>query len=73
MKLITGNTPRQQLILHAATRMRAHNLDAHTALESVVDGARPGTIGGKMLNYYMSITDRVLERLIKAVERETRN
>jgi len=63
-------TPRQELIRMAAARMRARNLDAHTALESVVDGARPGTVGGAMCEYYTGITQLALERLIRAVERE---
>ena len=64
------NTPRQELVRMAAARMRARNLDAHTALESVVDGARPGTVGGAMCEYYTGITQLALERLIRAVERE---
>ena len=63
-------TPRQELIRMAAARMRARNLDAHTALESVVDGARPGTVGGAMCEYFTGITQLALERLIRAVERE---
>ena len=50
--------------------MRARNLDAHDALESVVDGAKPGTIGGAMCEYYTGISQSALERLIRAVERE---
>ena len=53
----------------AAIRMRARNLDAHSALESVVDGARPGTLGGAMCEYYTGISQLALERLIRAVER----
>ena len=67
---LTGNTARQELIEHAATRMRVYSLDAYLALESVVDGARPGTIAGTMLEYYLSTSDLALERLIKAVERK---
>ena len=66
---LTGNTPRQELIKHAATKMHVYGLDAHTALEAVVDGAKPGTIGGAMLRYYVSTSDAALERLIAAVER----
>ena len=66
---LTGNTPRQELIKHAATKMRVYGLDAHTALEAVVDGAKPGTIGGAMLAYYVHTSDAALERLIRAVER----
>ena len=69
-RLITGNTPRQELILHAATKARVYGLDAHTALEAVVDGIRPGTIGGAMLEYYKDTSALALERLIAAVERE---
>jgi len=69
-RLVTGNTPRQELILHAATKARVYSLDAHTALEAVVDGARPGTIGAAMLAYYKRTSDIALERLISAVERK---
>jgi len=69
-RLVTGNTPRQELILHASTKARVYSLDAHTALESVVDGVKPGTIGGAMLEYYKGTSDLALERLIAAVERE---
>ena len=63
-------TPRQELIRTAAARMRARNLDAHSALESVVDGARPGTLGGAMCEYYTGISELALERLVRAVERK---
>ena len=69
-RLITGNTPRQELILHAVTKARVYGLDAHTALEAVVDGTRPGTIGAAMLAYYKGTSDIALERLVTAVERE---
>ena len=72
MKLWTGKTPREELVRMAAVVMRVHNLDAHTALESVVDGAKPGTLGGAMLDYYTGTSDLALERLIKAVERRAR-
>ena len=68
--LLTGNSPRQELILAASIKMRTRDLDAHTAIESVVDGARPGTVGGAMCEYYTGITQLALERLIRAVERE---
>ena len=63
-------TPRQQLIQHAAIRMLARDLDAHTAIESVVDGAKPGTVGGAMADYYEGISQLALERLVRAVERK---
>jgi hypothetical protein len=72
--LATGNTPRQELIEHAASKLRAGRArDAHTALEAAVDGARPGTIGGAMLAYYKATSDLALERLIAAVERKAGN
>jgi len=68
---LTGNTPRQELIAHASTKLRAGRAsDAHWALEMCVDGALPGTIGGAMLAYYVSISGYALERLIRAVERK---
>jgi len=39
-RLVTGNTPRQELVAHAAAKLRAGRAsNAHTALEAVVDGA----------------------------------
>ena len=69
-KLWTGNTPRQELIIAASIKMRTRDLDAHTAIESVVDGARPGTVGRAMADYYSSISQLALERLVRAVERK---
>ncbi len=69
--LITGNTPRQELIEHAATKLCVGmTRDPHMALEMVVDGARPGTIGGAMRAYYLSTSDLAIERLIAAVRRK---
>ena len=68
---ILGTAARQELIAHAATKLSLGRASsAHMALEAVVDGARPGTIGGAMLDYYLSVSSLGLERLIKAVERK---
>ena len=68
---ILGVTARQELISHAATKLAARRAtSAHMALEAVVDGAKPGTIGGMMSEYYVSISSYALERLIAAVERK---
>lgn len=67
---ILDTTARQELIRHAASRLSAgRTSSAHMALEAVVDGARPGTIGGAMLEYYQSVSSLALERLIGAVGR----
>jgi len=79
-------TPRQELIKMAATRLkvwrragrtRTNNqgqellMTAHDALESIVDDVQPGTLGAAMRQYYISTTERALERLIFAVKRES--
>ena len=69
-QLWTGKTARQELVDMASVKVRVYNLNAHDAIESVVDGAKPGTIGGAMLSYYTGISQLALERLIKAVERK---
>ena len=66
-------TVRQTLIEHAATKLSCGLASsAHMALEAVVDGVKPGTIGGAMLEYYVMVSELGLERLIRAVERAAR-
>jgi hypothetical protein len=67
---LTGNTPRQELVEQAGARVRARHITPHAAIESIIDGARPGTVGGAMLEYYRSINSVALDRLIAAVEKE---
>ena len=66
-----NQTPRQLLVSHAVTNMRVYKTTAHMALESVVDGCtKPGTYGYIMRQYYLSVSERGLTRLINEVQRK---
>jgi len=47
---------------------KSRPVTAHDALESIIDDVKPGTLGAKMREYYISTTDKALTRLIYAVE-----
>jgi hypothetical protein len=70
-----GNkTSRQWLISLAKTKRRLHNLSGHAALEAVYDESRAPHVGDKSLlkfaaGAYESITQKQLEKLIRAVEK----
>jgi hypothetical protein len=63
LKLPTGKTPRQELISHAVIIMRRYNCRPCDAIEAALDGAKPKTIGGAMLNYWLSLSERVQARI----------
>lgn len=53
----------------AITKMRAYDVKAEWAIESVLDGAKHGTIGGAMYDYYTTLSDFSAGRLIATVQR----
>ena len=68
-----GKTVRQEIISAAALRLRTGKVStAGDAIESVCDGATPGTLGGMMLNYVVNLSMTASRRLECAIEREAK-
>ena len=68
MKTIFGKTIRQQLVDHAALKMRmwknsGSGIEPGMAIESVLDGVRPNTLGWLMLEYTTGLSESGWRRL----------
>lgn len=77
MKKPFGKTIRQEVIDHAALKLRIwkhQNQHAKTwdAVEAVIDGARAGTLGGMMRDYVVGLNDAAARRLECAIEGATK-
>jgi len=70
MKLPTGNTPRQEIINMALTKMVIFGIEPEWAIEAVLDSAKPKTIGWAMKKYYESLSDEQALRLIATIKRK---
>jgi hypothetical protein len=79
---IYDKTPRQWLIMFAVDVAKRDAFEgiaphdpkqaAREAMEVVVAGAKPGTLGGAMLRYYLDCSDRARERLDATIARLAR-
>jgi len=65
-----GKTIRQELIDAAALKLRMGKVSsAGDAIESVCDGAKPGTLGGMMLAYVLNLSEAAASRLEAEIKR----
>lgn len=71
-KKIAGGTPRQEIISHAALIMRRHSCKVSEAIAAVFDGAKPGTVGGAMLEYWLSLSEKQQGRIEAEIGRNSK-
>lgn len=79
-----GKTIRQEVIDYAALKLRiwrsegnhwmGKEVAAGYAIASICDGSKPGTLGGRMADYVISISenDLAMRRLESAIEKEAK-
>jgi hypothetical protein len=77
-----GKTIRQELIDSAALKLRiwrregvhwmGEEVAAGYAIAAILDGVRPGTLGGQMKDYVVNLSEAAASRLEATIEREAR-
>lgn len=70
---ILNTTVKREFIKHAVIVLHLHpEWGAEGACANVVDGAKPGTIGGMLREYYLGLDESTFEQMLRTIVRKAR-